>query len=1054
MKPIAFFLFFNLLFFNALAQSQLLFQEEKNGMAVFSYNQSNRTVDQMLEKLADGTRRPINQAEFSLLYTQYCSIHKENNNRLRLAAKLQSINFQGLTTYHGFSMEDVMLPQSVDFTYKWYDHKANLIESQATSKHFNGMPPLQLINITEIDTFVYRLRPPRDGSSRQQNTTAEPFSLELTDIQYNYTSQSLQAFLQKTNLVDNYLNISETLTTKVNSLNTINLELLDSLTAYQQQVNSNLRWIDWANNQDAIKELPLNRNDPAYFIQKVTDFEKDNNEMQVQINGMLQHLHQLYYDKGMLALSRNQLSEAEHFFNKSIEHSPRFAQAHFQLANIDYRRNELEQASEHIVQIMKRLSPDRDTKTLCINLANQILTDYTTNAAAFNNTRQYDLALQNLEAAKTFCNELLEVHCNQNIEREYRTAIQGQYNTILSDGERALAGRRLAEAETFLVEAKAFRTRNMSYLPNRQRLVDLAFNIMRSILESGNLALFDANLTAANTAIRDAEIFQQRHRDLLPTPNEIAHATMAMYRNCAANGQDAIRNQQVNQAITYLQLAQEFQRANARYIGNQNDLQPLASSIFDWMMQKARESLSNQNFAIAEEFTNDAELFWQENSHLIPSATELNLIRNSIYNGYLDNAKALNASSNFSEALQIIDNARQLCQRYNAVTCDSQLNATEKQAHTGIYRQLIAEARTAYQSNRIDQAEELLSEATDYQINHNLSVDNSITRLTTQVKQKKYNNLLDEGRQLLNSNRYQQALERFDEAQRTEQQFDVTPKAELPALITKSARLLALDEIKSSNSYVASNRLNEARTHFNTAKDLQNTYNLHSDTEINTQLNSLQQSIQGQACINLENEYNRLLDNANQLIDNKKFRDANQQLSETINLLKNDAMECNLSYRNAQNRQNEIAPVINYLNQQDAIEQQIAEGRYDSAIESYKQSTSFFNQNNLLQWNLNHATLFDYMLESNSHFINFGTGYFINEGAYNKALSLLRELAERGIHRKTTRSYQTLLGQELARYDYAANPSGNWRTNVEVYTNGNNWFKYLKKAYKKQWKSF
>ena len=66
---------------------------------------------------------------------------------------------------------------------------------------------------------------------------------------------------------------------------------------------------------------------------------------------------------------------------------------------------------------------------------------------------------------------------------------------------------------------------------------------------------------------------------------------------------------------------------------------------------------------------------------------------------------------------------------------------------------------------------------------------------------------------------------------------------------------------------------------------------------------------------------------------------------------------------------------------------------------------------------------------------------------------LIKVLSTRVYKRKYTKVNQKLLGIVLASRDFKQNSAGNYKANTSKYTGDDKYFKYFKKAYKKQWKT-
>jgi hypothetical protein len=135
------------------------------------------------------------------------------------------------------------------------------------------------------------------------------------------------------------------------------------------------------------------------------------------------------------------------------------------------------------------------------------------------------------------------------------------------------------------------------------------------------------------------------------------------------------------------------------------------------------------------------------------------------------------------------------------------------------------------------------------------------------------------------------------------------------------------------------------------------------------------------------------------------------------------------------------------------VNEDINRKSYTSAQEKHQQAGIYYTEHKLINFNLHHINFEDKAIQSNdNNFIAYCCQSNINNKKPHKAFELLSLLHKRGYPKNYSMQYQEKLGTQLAILDYEKNPSGNYKLNIMKYTEGNKWFKYFKKKYKKTWK--
>jgi len=464
------------------------------------------------------------------------------------------------------------------------------------------------------------------------------------------------------------------------------------------------------------------------------------------------------------------------------------------------------------------------------------------------------------------------------------------------------------------------------------------------------------------------------------------------------------------------------------------------------------KNISENKLQYAENQLDMAMQYRADNIGYLPDNQTIITRHNQIYTEYILNGNSFLNNKKYQKALTEYSNAKRICKKYNYIECTQNLENGVFKAHTGVYTQKVNAAQSQLNSGNLEQSEQYVMEANNYQISHNLNKDNRIDNIFIKIKQTRYNNNITEGAKQVKYQNYEQALIHYNMAQNIENEYKINKNRNLSSYINSTAKSLILQTVEKGEKKVNVNDLSSARVFLQSAVDLKNKYSIMTDNEVNNVIENLNGKIFKQQCLNYRSEYDSNYQKAVSFIFEKNYIKANEYLTEAINVA-NTNSECMIDASNANYKKQEIANAVNYQKQIKEVGLNYGRGQYQIVIDDYLNATEYFNTKRIGQnYSLEHVDLYDYIKGRSNVFINYSVNYYIGQDELEKALSLLKILEQRGYKNKYAKNNQQLLGAKLARRDYPLNPEIKSKVKVLDYTAGNKWFKYFTKAYKKQWK--
>ncbi len=453
----------------------------------------------------------------------------------------------------------------------------------------------------------------------------------------------------------------------------------------------------------------------------------------------------------------------------------------------------------------------------------------------------------------------------------------------------------------------------------------------------------------------------------------------------------------------------------------------------------------------AEKIINIALDYRHQNITFIPSNQDVANRIGDLYFSYINSGNRYNSTAFYDRALQDFAEAERICNSYQEINCTVELSKGISDSRNGIYNSLLNEAENKYKAKDFKNADVSANNAISYRNQFALNKNIREDQLVMNIKQGAYDDNISKGIFSSSSNDFQSALNYFNDAKEIQNQYNIRQNTKLSGYISSAAKNLVLNKISAGNQKVDYNDLLSARNLFSEARDLQSNYMLENDKEIVLELGKLKDRIFKQECINAQNKYDILYNDAIAKINSREFISADNLLNQALDHA-NANSQCMLETKNSLLRKSEIAPAVKFLSQINSSNDYVRKGNYQNAIGLYNENFSYFQSANIAKYGLSCLSTFDWILSQSPNFINYSAGYYISKQEYEKALLCLKNLSGKGFKSSGTKTSQVSLANALAIRDYNENPSSDVYANIARYTNADKFFKIFMKSYKSQWK--
>ncbi|HRH67161.1 MAG TPA: hypothetical protein PLU53_12740 [Bacteroidia bacterium] len=426
----------------------------------------------------------------------------------------------------------------------------------------------------------------------------------------------------------------------------------------------------------------------------------------------------------------------------------------------------------------------------------------------------------------------------------------------------------------------------------------------------------------------------------------------------------------------------------------------------------------------------------------------------SIYEAYLLRADQQYDANHLPESIDYLKKANHLCSSVGGVLCDSRIDRGFRKVRMAVYQSFLTDAKQNYQQGNLETAETLLAKAIAYQQDYAREVPSSGEALEMMqvVRQKKYENLVQDGRSRLLEGKFSYALKKLEEASTVQKQFGLRPVKDADELKSKAAKPLLLERISEGLVCVGKNDLAGARKASREAVAMQNQYSLQNDADVLKSMQDLKTKIYSQECVNAQQWYDGLLREIHQRMSQLDYFAAEEKIREAGKFLEGN-IDCSLNEGGMSAIHDSILPAVTY---QTLVNQSLdfqSQKRYQEMIDKYQQAGVYFNQFSISRFGIRHAELFDFACaKGNNSFLIFLADQYTGKQEYEAALGVFRQLLSRDYSSSFYKGELERLGIQLGKRDNVSVGGKDWKTAARKYTNGDRRMKYLEKGFKKGWK--
>ncbi|HNP48034.1 MAG TPA: hypothetical protein PKK99_05335 [Bacteroidia bacterium] len=426
----------------------------------------------------------------------------------------------------------------------------------------------------------------------------------------------------------------------------------------------------------------------------------------------------------------------------------------------------------------------------------------------------------------------------------------------------------------------------------------------------------------------------------------------------------------------------------------------------------------------------------------------------SIYDYYLRQADVQFNSRHLESALDFLNKANHLCFSMGALVCDRRLEDGYKKVRTAIYTSMIDDSKRYYQQGDLDQTEQIVLRAISFQkqFPRDVNFTSEATEMLNQVRQKKYERKVLEGKSLFQERQYKLAVQRYEAATDYQKQYGLIADPDINSLLKLSAKPVLMSMFATVQEYTGKNDLASARKLTRESMEFQNKYGLQEDKEVQESLKKVQAGIFSQECQNSQLLFDTQMQELKNALSSLDYLKAETIILQAQKILSENE-QCSLNDGGLSVILDSIRPAISYEHMIEHVFELQNQKRYQEAVDAYSEAGSYFDRSTLAGFGLRHAGFTDFAFaKMNNNFLIFLADRYTSAKELEKSLEVIRQLLSRSYAPGFYKDELSRLGLQLGIRDKALTGGKDWKSAALKYTQGDKRLKVLERAFKKGWK--
>ncbi len=470
-------------------------------------------------------------------------------------------------------------------------------------------------------------------------------------------------------------------------------------------------------------------------------------------------------------------------------------------------------------------------------------------------------------------------------------------------------------------------------------------------------------------------------------------------------------------------------------------------------LQIASRAMNDNNFEMAGKYHRKAEKF-RKQYYDSDQFQNTNDVSANLVQAYFQKAKQLKSENKVDEAIVMFEKALQTSQEFGNETQMAAIKASLKEIHRQRYLNLVDQADSQFRDGLLENAESINNQALTYRDNNLAYLEESTEAIELQrkIKQPGMYNMIEDGMSAARLGQAHKALDDYQKALAMADEFQLVMDAPIDSLAKAAAKKEIVETIRSANSKVWANKLDEALEISSKASEMQIKYQLEGDSLINDEFMRLDKKMIQQACYTHKQKFDVLMEKVDKAIRQKRFDEFATNLQEALDIGKQN-QGCQLDLKIAGKYAEQFQKLLEYQGRYNRVMQTMYSDGFGNAIESYDQLDKEIDRFRLSDYGLKHLTVLQFIEnQQNSGLSRIAFEYFVEKEETTSALYCFNLLQNQSADDEQTYSYQMKLSEMLAIRDAVLPVKSGPEYMAEQYFGSDRRNKSLRQAYLKAYK--
>ena len=464
------------------------------------------------------------------------------------------------------------------------------------------------------------------------------------------------------------------------------------------------------------------------------------------------------------------------------------------------------------------------------------------------------------------------------------------------------------------------------------------------------------------------------------------------------------------------------------------------------------KAIENRRFEIARIYILQAIAYQQENSVYIITSIEAEKYYTVLYGASLRDIEQLNIKKMYQRAFETAEWLKNYCDSLGTIDCSSMIRPWTV-ALKGLYGERMSKIETDISKKNYVAADTRMKLLTDFVSTYDeIDFDARYRKAEIEVQTFYYHGEISEAMSNLEYEFMEPAWAHFMKA------YDIQEKYKLP----KFEYIDSLSQIAGMPTMTKFYRKIISSERRMPISELQQSYDEYAfmirrtGTPLNDSLLSLQNNlfnlIGERICDSLKNDISIYLYQFDSLVNQQKFIEADELLTHAVSVCQSNT-SCRLPIEQVLEMKVKVRDGVKYENEYTELMQLIEQKKWGEAISQYFIVDVLGSSQLLFMWGVKKQALPEFIaVQKNSEFLLTGFDFFMEQKKWDDAFTMLEELRKLDYSQVQTIAQQTKLGQKLAVRDKIANAEANFKINILKYTEGEEYFMYFSKSYRKTWR--